>query len=223
MSDHSAKPEGEPRASTHLLIYGDSNTHGILPVSATAPPSRLSDDDRWAGHLARGLGTGWRVTVEGLPGRTCALDDPVEAGPWRNGLTVLPAILHSHKPIDIVAIMLGTNDQKARYHLTAQDIALSLARLVAEARFQLPGTRIMVICPPAVRECGALAEMFGGTETRFVSLPHRIADMTADLECGFFDANTAISVDPEDGVHFSAAAHKTLGMAMVPVFEGMTS
>ncbi len=193
-----------------LLIYGDSNSFG------TAPLARLGDDAvhprgvRWGDIAARDLGPDWEVIVEGLPGRTAVWDDPVE-GAYRNGLTILPAILFSHRPIDLLAIALGTNDQKQRFGLGAQDVALGLGRLVREAMASGTVGRVLLIAPPPVQECGALADMFSGAETRCAGLAAEIARVAKTEGASYFDAGSVISVDPLDGVHWSAAAHSTLG------------
>ncbi|MXY32724.1 MAG: hypothetical protein F4Y60_01265, partial [Boseongicola sp. SB0664_bin_43] len=109
-----------------LLVYGDSNSFGTAPQGHLASRPVHPPGARWGDVLASGLGADWDVVIEGLPGRTTVLDDPVE-GAFRNGLTVLPAILHSHEPIDVLAICLGTNDQKHAFGRNAQDIALCVA------------------------------------------------------------------------------------------------
>ena len=112
-----------------VLCYGDSNTFGTGPMRA------LSDDPihpkalRWAGVMAGELGAKYDVVVEGLPGRTTVWDDPVE-GEYRNGLRSLRATLESHRPIDLLILLLGTNDTKHRFGLGPQDIALGVSRLV---------------------------------------------------------------------------------------------
>lgn len=200
---------------THLLIYGDSNTYGARPRTAPeGDPGRVAQP--WPAVLAAGLGEGWRVTVEGLPGRTTTLDDPVE-GAWRNGLTVLPAILHSHTPIDLVAIMLGTNDLKARFAATAPDVAQGVMRVAREAGAQLPGTRVLVICPPLPSD----GEIYGDAARRGAGLPGHLARLAAAAGAAFFDAGRVITVDPADGIHFEGAAHAALGQALIPVMQGL--
>ncbi|MEM9843590.1 MAG: GDSL-type esterase/lipase family protein, partial [Pseudomonadota bacterium] len=105
-----------------VLLYGDSNTFGTAPMEAPGSEAVHARGVRWGDGLAQALGTDWDVVIEGLPGRTTVYDDPVE-GAFRNGLTILPAILHSHKPIDLLVICLGTNDQKKRFGLVAEDVA----------------------------------------------------------------------------------------------------
>ncbi len=205
---------------THLLIYGDSNTHGTLPMADIGAEGRLAPEERWAGHLARGLGPGWRVTVEALPGRTTVRDDPVN-GAWKNGIAVLPAILESHAPIDAVAIMLGTNDLQARFSASAQEIALSLARIVETVDRFLPGARRMLICPPAVQEVGPFAETFAGAADRAARLPAAVGDVAARLGAAFFDAGQVVATDPTDGVHIGAEAHAVLGRALLGPVRGL--
>ena len=111
-----------------VLLFGDSNTHGTMPVPHLGFYGRFDREERWAGRLAQLL-PDWEVIAEGHPGRTTVHDDPIE-GAHRNGLTVLPALLESHKPVDVVLVMLGTNDLKERFSVNAGDIALALERLV---------------------------------------------------------------------------------------------
>ena len=196
-----------------LLIYGDSNSFGTAPSrllheDAVQPPGM-----RWGDVAAAELGAAWDVVVEGLPGRTAVLDDPIE-GAYRNGLTVMPAIVFSHRPIEIMAICLGTNDQKARFGLGAQDIALGLACLAREALATGAVGQVLLIAPPPLQERGALAEMFAGAPARAAGLADHLAREAEVEGAAFFDAGTVIEVDPLDGVHWSADAHATLGHAV---------
>ena len=203
-----------------VLIYGDSNSFG------TAPMQQLSDDGvipkgaRWGDVLANGLGQGWDVLIEGLPGRTSVFDDPIE-GAYRNGLTVLPAILHSHKPIDHLLICLGTNDQKHRFGLGAQDVALGVARLVRAAFGTGTVASVLVICPPPLKLRGDLGAMFAGIEMRSVGLADMIERFSKEEGAGFFDAGEVIEVDEADGIHWNAEAHGKLGEALVDVVKSL--
>ncbi len=122
-----------------LLCYGDSNTHGTLPMPTLDALGRYDRDTRWPGQLQKLL-PDWHVIEEGHPGRTTVHDDPIE-GPHRNGLTVLPSILESHREIDAVILMLGTNDLKGRFSLNATDIALALEKLVLVIKASLAGPK----------------------------------------------------------------------------------
>lgn len=193
-----------------VLCYGDSNTFGTGPMARLSSDPILDKATRWPGVMAADLGEGWDVVVEGLPGRTTVHDDPIE-GAYRNGLRPLQAILMSHRPIDLLIVMLGTNDQKHRFGLGPQDVALGVARLVREAMAMGVVGKALVICPPVVEERGDLAAIFRGAEARMAGLPGEMARFALDEGAAFLDAGIHIGVDPIDGVHFSAKSHAMLG------------
>jgi len=196
-----------------VLCFGDSNTFGTGPMAALSDDPIHPKSVRWAGVMAAELGDGWDVVVEGLPGRTTVHDDPVE-GAYRNGLRTLQAILESHRPIDLLIVMLGTNDLKQRFGLGPQDVALGVARLVREAAKLEIVDRTLVICPAPVRELGDLAEIFREAEARSVGLPEQMERFARENGAEFMDAGRLIAVDPVDGVHLSAASHAVLGRAV---------
>ncbi len=202
-----------------VLLYGDSNTFGIGPMPSLGTEVVHARGVRWGDVMARELGADWDVVIEGLPGRTTVHDDPIE-GAYRNGLTVLPAILYSHRPVDVLAVCLGTNDQKQRFGLLAQDVALGLARLAREALATGVVGRVLLIAPPPPKECGDFAELFHGAEARGAGLSHQVARFAAEEGAMFFDAGSVISVDETDGVHWSAEAHAVLGRAVAGLVRG---
>ena len=193
-----------------ILCYGDSNTYGTPPMERLGVSGRYASDLRWPGVLRAALG---RPVIEaGLPGRTTCHDDPIE-GAYRNGLSVLPAVLHSSTPLDLMILKLGTNDAKQRFSLTGFDIALGVGALIQRARADLPELPILVICPAPAQERGCLAPIFAGAEARMASLAEDMARIARAHGARFLDAGAHIETDPLDGVHYSAAAHKTLGLA----------
>lgn len=200
-----------------VLLYGDSNTHGTCPLAHLDDRSRLGRSERWPGVLAAAL-PGWHVVEEGLPGRTTLHDDPIE-GDHRNGLSVLPAVLESHRPLDLVVLKLGTNDLKPRFAVGAMDIALSLGRLVRTVAASACGPgfgapAVLVICPPPIVETGCLAQIFADGAAKSQALAPLLAAECTRQGAAFLDAGRHIAVDPLDGIHYSAAAHATLGAAV---------
>lgn len=175
---------------------------------------------RWGDVMADDLGDGFEIITEGLPGRTTVFDDPVE-GAFRNGLTALPAILHSHVPIDLLIICLGTNDQKARFGLHAIDIATGMRRLVREARATAAIDKVLLIVPPTLMEVGDFAQMFSGAVKRAQGLAAFATRFAAEEHAEVVDAGEVISVDPADGIHWSAEAHEKLGRHMAPIVKGL--
>jgi lysophospholipase L1-like esterase len=174
---------------------------------------RFDRATRWPCVMAAALGPGWDVIEEGLPGRTTVHDDPIE-GAHRNGLTVLPAIVQSHRPIDVAILMLGTNDLKQRFSLTGYDVARGAHRLAEAMQASGYVRRILWVCPPPVIETGCLAEMFTGAEARGATIALWSATLAGELGVGFLDAGTLIAVDPLDGVHLNPTAHEALGRAI---------
>lgn len=99
-----------------IVCYGDSNTYGYNPENGF----RYEYEERWTTILQKELKDSAIVIPEGLNGRTTSFED--ELRPGRNGATYLDPCLHSHGPIDLVVLMLGTNDLKIRFQATPTDI-----------------------------------------------------------------------------------------------------
>ena len=201
-----------------VLCFGDSNTHGTPPVPHLGASGRYDRSTRWPALMTGHLGPDWHVIEEGHPGRTTVHDDPIE-GAHRNGLTVLPSLLESHKPIDVVIMMLGTNDLKGRFSVNPTDIALSLERLIGVIRAFACGPNggnpgILLVAPPPIIEVGCLAEMFEGGAAKSSGLAASIAAAAARANVAFLDAGAHIAVSPIDGIHYDQAAHTTLAQAM---------
>jgi lysophospholipase L1-like esterase len=196
-----------------VLCYGDSNTWGYDPATKTRYPL----DVRWTGVLTNRLGADYRVIEEGLNGRTTRWDDPIE--PSRNGLTYLRPCIESHQPLDVIVIMLGTNDLKSRFDLSASDIAQSAAALAEMAwRFaHAPDgshAKVLLVAPPAVSTLTELDQMFDEAheKSRQFSRYYRLAAGWYDLP--FFDAGAVIVSSEKDGIHFDLEEHRKLGEAL---------
>lgn len=199
-----------------LLLFGDSNTHGTMPMPDLGFSGRFDRDERWSGRLQKLL-PDWEVIAEGHPGRTTVHDDPVE-GAHRNGLSVLPALLESHRPVDVVLVMLGTNDLKERFSVNACDIALSLERLVRMilASAAGPGNAapgVLLVAPPPIIEVGCLAGMFAGGAAKSHALTAEIKAAAARVGVPFLDAGQVVKVSPIDGIHYDAEANPALAQA----------
>ena len=206
-----------------VLCFGDSNTHGSVAMRALGDRRRHDETTRWPEVMAAALGPGTRVIDEGLPGRTTVHDDPIE-GAHKNGLRVLPAMLESHRPLDLVVIMLGTNDLKHRFSLTPWDIAAGLRRLaetVAASDCGPDGSApgLLLVAPVPVEEAGLLAEMFTGGAAKSRALARQVAQVAGDMGAAFLDAGAVAQVDPLDGIHLDAAAHRALAAAMADAVE----
>jgi lysophospholipase L1-like esterase len=196
-----------------ILCFGDSNTHGTIPMPTLEGLGRFGHEARWPSVMAGALGAGFEVIAEGHPGRTTVLDDPME-GEHRSGIRVLPSLLESHKPLDLVIVMLGTNDLKNCFHVSAADIAFFLDRLVRVIQAAGDGPLVIVVAPPPIVVVGCLAQMFAGGAAKSQGLAEAIRAMTVRMGVGFLDAGAFIEVSPVDGIHYEAEAQVTLGLAL---------
>lgn len=207
-----------------VLCYGDSNTWGAATVPR--PDQRYAADERWPGVMRKALGRDWTVIEEGLNGRTTVSDDPIE-GAWKNGAPYLLPCLQSHAPLDVVLIMLGTNDLKARFNKTPWEVAEGVGALVQIVKKAAAGRnagtpRIVVMAPaPFQNKLPLHAEMFAGG----IEKSHHLAkyyQAVAEREgVQFFDAGKVMKSSKVDGFHLDPEAHAALGAAMAEVVAGL--
>jgi lysophospholipase L1-like esterase len=200
-----------------ILCYGDSNTWGCIPLVGPEPARRLPSDKRWPGVLRRELGDGYWIVEAGLSGRTTVWDDPLE--PHRNGRALLLPTLLTHQPLDLVVIMLGTNDLKRRLGGSAAEIAAGAGMLV-----DIVGTsgcgpegaapQILLICPPPALEVDPFDDEFEGATEKSRQLAGHYAKAAAARACAFFDAGSVISSSEVDGIHLDEPEHERLGIAV---------
>lgn len=198
-----------------IVCFGDSNTHGADPVDGT----RLPRDVRWPGVLRAALGDGYEVIEEGLNGRATVWDTAL--APYRNGSSYLTPCLLSHEPVDLVVLMLGTNDLKTIYGLGAAEIAIGAGTLVDQAKRSLAGPAgtppaVLLVAPVPLGPTTERSEVWGFGEAMERSRQlARMYRVVADSKAvAFLDAGSVAEVSPLDGVHLDAAAHASLGAAM---------
>lgn len=215
----------ETRMKT-VVCFGDSNTWGAATVPR--PDGRYAPEERWTGVLRAALGDGWQVHEEGLNGRTAVSDDPIEFEYDKNGAKALPVVLHTHKPVDVLIIMLGTNDHKIRFAKSPWDIAAGVGVLVQMAKADGAavgrdgGTpRILVICPPSIHEelGERFADMFAGAPAKSREVPRFYRKMAEELGVEYLDAGTIIESSRFDGFHLDPEAHATLGRKVADILK----
>ncbi|WP_298917092.1 SGNH/GDSL hydrolase family protein [uncultured Roseobacter sp.] len=208
-----------------VLCFGDSNTHGTRAMRFMGDRRRLPKNERWPWVMAAALGADWEVIAEGHPGRTAVFDDPIE-GVHKNGLRSLHALLESHRPIDLVVVMLGTNDLKARFGASANDIASGLGRLAREICRCDSGPadgapQVILAAPVPVREVGIFEQDFAGASGKSRDLATHLEQRARDLNVGFVDLSKVAQVDLLDGIHLDAAGHAAIGKALSEVIKAM--
>lgn len=197
-----------------ILCFGDSITWGYNPVDAT----RLPAEHRWPRILAEALGPGHEVIEEGLNGRTLAVEDPFR--PDRGGLAKLPFILESHAPLEAVIIMLGTNDCAPCYKLSAGEIALACARLIATVKQSLAGPGgaspvTMLVSPPLMGELEPTIGLFyDGGQVLCADLAEIYRLVTQSLGTAYLNAAEIVRADEPDGVHLGPEGQRKLALAV---------
>lgn len=186
-----------------IVCYGDSNTWGRFPLHERYPRS-----ERFTTILQELLGDKFEVISEGLPGRTFVAEDPTK--PYRTGITHLKSILESHKPIDAVIVMLGTNDMKVMYNLQPKDIAEHLDKTIQFIKEDV--ARVIVVCPPEIiqPENRELDPAFVNGPVLSKALPALYKAVAEKHACVYINAQDYISSSKADGFHLDPEAHKKL-------------
>lgn len=205
-----------------ILCFGDSNTWGCKPMRSMDLIERFSRSERWPGVLQNELGDDFVVIEEGQNGRTTLWNDPIEGS--KNGREYLFPCLETHQPLDLVTVMLGTNDLKARFSVTASDIASSagvLVRLIQQYPCRVKGAstpKVLLMAPPPILEAEqmpeAFQEMFQGGAAKSRKFSQHFRRVAAELGCDFLDTAELIQVSPVDGIHYEAEDHARLGKAV---------
>ncbi len=209
----------------NILAFGDSLTWGFVAGAWT----RHDWEDRWPNALASGLKGKARVIEEGMNGRTTVFPDPTELAE-RNGAVALPMLLTTHQPLDLVIIMLGTNDIKYANRCRAFDAAMGMSRLIEIVNKYafLPSYKapqILIMSPPALVPTTDewFNELWGHAIEESKLFAKHYARVAKDTGAHFFDAGSVAVADPTDGGHLDAASTRAIGTALVPVVKDILS
>lgn len=201
-----------------ILCFGDSLTWGFDPEKG----NRMSGDKRWTGVLQNLLGDHYKVIEEGQNGRTIATEDPAEGE--KNGIRYILPCIESQCPLDLLIVMLGTNDLKQKFGYSARDIAgemqLFLEKVQAYNHFRMGDRmKILLVAPPVIGKNGQgswLDECFGFARASKVSaeLSGWYEQLADQYHCDFLDAAKVVQTSPADGVHLDAENQTLLGTAI---------
>ena len=210
-------PVRRQKSMKSILFYGDSNTWGFDPGTTLRYPYSV----RWTSICASLLGSGYNCIPAGMNGRTTVFDDPIKGS--RNGIKGLDYELQTHKPLDLFAVMLGTNDLK---YTDAEGSAAGMARLIelvmtANQRYNLsspvfpdsdiPGQPILLISPIGLRS-------HVGDRPNDIMDSARLSDLYQEIarknRLHFLDAALYAEPSEVDGVHLGVEGHRSLGTAV---------
>ncbi len=201
----------------HILCIGDSNTHGLCtdPSESADHGSRYNEEERWTCLLQKALGEEYLVIEEGLSGRTCVYDDPDMDSV--NLLPVLHALLNSHEPLDLLILMLGTNDAKTRFGADAKQITKGMQILVEEAK-SVPcwgkgGPKILIVAPVPIEEGVTYPEFSPDCVETTKALAREYAFLAVAEQVNFLDAG-GCKLTKADHVHLTAKGHRQLAERM---------
>ncbi len=210
-----------------ILCYGDSNTWGCIGkwVTSDAPSDRYDTDTRWPTVMQKELGEAFHVIEEGLGGRTSIYYLATE--PWKNGELYLTPCLHTHRPLDLVVIMLGTNDLQIKRDISERDLPVGISRLVdiiqadkKIGRNEVP-PQILILAPVEVRPSSpegrtSVFAQFRCEIGQQLSLlfPAVYEQVAKEKGCYFLNAQEFAQPGPADGVHLDADSHISLGKAV---------
>lgn len=199
----------------NILCFGDSNTHGFIAGTG----ERYSRNIRWTGLLQKQLGSDYYVIEEGLNGRTTVYDDPDMN--FVNGSRYLEVCIATHKPLDLVIIMLGTNDIKSKFNATAKDIANGLEQLVKTLRNpDVYNKEILIVSPIHIGEEAAAEDCFfpefGGRNgiEKSKKLAPEYKKIAEKYGCHFLNAADYAKADKKDAIHLDVQGHASLAKAI---------
>ncbi len=196
-----------------IMCFGDSNTYGYIPGGEGRYPWEV----RWTGILADRLyQEGIRVTEEGLCGRTTVFEDELRDN--RKGSNLLPALLESHKPLDTVIIMLGTNDCKTYYHAPAEVIGKGIEKLIRQVRQADESIKILLISPILLGEEVWKPQFDPEFDTESVNTSKKLKavyqKIAIEQGTDFLAASDYAKPSPIDQEHLDEEGHRRLAEAV---------
>lgn len=200
-----------------VLCYGDSNTYGFNPINGFRYPKNI----RWTGQLQELLGEDYQIIEEGCNGRTTIFEDPIDG--WKTGLHYLKPCLNTHKPIDIVVMMLGSNDLKNKFHASAERIANGAERLVQEI-YDFADTKqsfqpeVILVSPPVIGPGICHSAFYGDFDESAIARSMEFAKYYEEAakrqKCEFFDAAAYVSSSEADSLHLMPEEHGKLASGL---------
>ena len=207
----------------NILCFGDSNTHGYNSKTN----GRFDVNERWPKLLQKNLGDDYYVIEEGLSGRTTSFEDPGFEGLC--GLHAIYPCMMTHEPLDLVIIMLGTNDTKDRFNANSFIIGKGLERLAQKAIDTHAAWRgapnVLLVAPPPIHpdyaKTAVAGEMGDKCVERSRGLAKEFKDVADRLHCHFLDAGSipGIEMYPYDWMHLSLESHKLLADELTNVIK----
>jgi lysophospholipase L1-like esterase len=211
--------------SKRILCYGDSNTWGAIPGGDET--TRYPEDVRWTSLLNRILGEDYQIIEEGYCGRTTVFDDVVENRV--SGLTYFAPCIASHSPLDLIIIMLGTNDLKRKFGVGARSSVIALQQYLTTLRnTPMAGEdpKVLIVAPPVIEEdyknVPMFLEMYGNTAHEdSLKFAEEYETFARDNHLEFFNAAAYVKASPVDGIHLTEEGHKILAEKLAETISAL--
>ena len=208
----------------HIVCLGDSNTHGYCadPNDCADGGDRFNEQERWTCLLQSALGDNYVVLEEGLSGRTSVFTDPLHES--MDAVSVAYSVLMTHEPVDLLIIMLGTNDTKERFAANAPAIAVGMERLIKKCKsvecWGNHAPNILVVCPPPLGE-GFHDEVMGnGCVEKSRALPEYLKAVAERNNVHYLDAADC-EFNSVDFTHLTRLGHKQLSEKLAAAIPGI--
>ena len=218
-----------------VLVYGDSNTWGWEPVQSGFPTRRYVAADRWPEVVRRALGERAEVVVDALSGRTVDIDHVAAVGKLApeafNGLRGIAPAVARELPLDLVVVMLGTNDVANDQNRSPAQIAAGMAELVRTIRgidggvlTAYPAPRVLVVVPPPIGDSSRTpigARIDAQSQGKSQALASAYQEALEGIDgVSVVDAGEATGViQGVDGIHLTATQQHALGVALAARIE----
>ena len=194
-----------------ILCFGDSNTYGYAPDG-----QRYEADSIWPGIMGKLLGDRFEVIADGKNGRTIAFDDPYIEG--CNGMLDIEASLEANAPLDLVVLMLGTNDLKKYFDATPAQIAQNL-KTMCELIQQKTDAKILIASPMLLGDeiefSPTLSLEFGRAQIDYsFDFAPQFSKVAQEVGAGFIDLAVVAVSSGADCLHLMPEEHQQIGAAM---------
>ena len=209
----------------NILFFGDSNTWGYISGSNHL---RYGDNERWTKLLAKLLGKKYEIIEEGLNSRTLISEDTRPGKEGKNGFNYLIPCLDTHDPIDLVVLMLGTNELKYTYNKSAEEIGQIFEQyfvktiLNRKSQYRDTYPKLLIVTPPVINEqteyCKSNNKYLEATQ-KSIELD-RIYKAIADKYNCYFLSNEGLTTGV-DGVHMTKESHKLLAKRIKEMIKGI--
>lgn len=194
-----------------ILCFGDSNTWGLI----AGTNRRYEYSERWTGRLQKAFNREEvQIIEEGLCGRTTVTEDTYRIG--RAGSKLLPVLLESHSPLDLVVLMLGTNDCKYAYNPTAESIGDGIEVLLKQIRNYSKDCKILLISPIELgKDIGRFDKEFNDYSIEVSKgLPGVYQNIADKYEIDYLKASAYANPSDVDREHLDEEGHKKLAKAI---------